>query len=262
MRKGITELSQSVGGQRHKSYASGISLLFENGQRPSILDIERLLSDQGPSAMPLRISHKSAAAEGWVELLSNGLTFDLGGLLPAEPKAWPEPQHLFGFERPPVCASLEALHLVQGPHLGSGMAMPPVVRTMAGIAANLSNALPVKGLLWQPAMTLMEPKYFSGMILNWLNGGAFPALGLTALSVAGDGSVSSAGLDYFIGQDVQVQARPDEKQADTVKLAVRVIDYLVRNGPISEPLEIRASSEVVIAEPSKYGNAIRVWRSD
>ncbi|MFD2136398.1 hypothetical protein ACFSLT_16960 [Novosphingobium resinovorum] len=106
---------------------------------------------------------------------------------------------------------------------------------MMGLAANLALELPVRAVGWAPAQTWMEPRYFCRSVLNWLGGGAFPALGLTALLQAEDGSLASRGLAHFTGQEVQLEGRRGEAAADTVKLAVRVIDQLVRRGASWNP---------------------------
>ncbi|WP_260923592.1 hypothetical protein [Novosphingobium sp. 9] len=67
--------------------------------------------------------------------------------------------------------------------------------------------LPVVAVGWGPAETLMDPSYFARIVMNWLGGGAFPVLGLTAIAVASDGSVASRGLAHFTGQELQLQGR-------------------------------------------------------
>lgn len=208
-----------------------------------------------------RISYRPDEPEGWVELLASGLTFDLTGLAPAEPAPPPPQGHYFGLDAAAAARPLEAITLIPGQHIVGGIAMMPVVRAMAGLAANIALPFSVKAVCWHPAQSWMEPQYFARIVLNWLAGGAFPALGLTAVEEADDRSVMSKGLAFFIGQEVQLEALRDEAPADTVKLAVRLIDYMVRNGPLRAPRELEGpGGERLHAEPSRFGKSVWVWR--
>jgi len=241
---------------------AGLSLIFAVGQRPSVDDIERLLATSETSLLGARISHRADDAEGWVELLANGLTFDLAGLAPAASAAIPKATHRFGVDAQLAASPLEAISLVPGQHITCGNAMMPVVKTMAGLVANLALHLTAKAVCWHPAGTWMDPGYFARIVLNWQSGGAFPALGLTAVDQMDDGNVVSSGLSYFVGQEVQVEAAKDEPPAETVKLAMRVIDYMVVHGPLRSPRELEGpSGETLMAEPSQYGQVVWIWRS-
>lgn len=240
---------------------AGLSLLFAVGQRPSVDDIERLFATSDTSLLGARISHRADDAEGWVELVANGLTFDLAGLAPADSSAIPEARHRFGVDAELAGSPLEAISLVPGQHIAGGNAMMPVVKTMAGLVANLALHLTAKAVCWHPAGTWMDPGYFARIVLNWQSGGAFPALGLTAVDQTEDGSVMSSGLAYFIGQEVQIEIAPDEAAAETVKLAMRVIDYMVLHGPLRSPRKLDGpSGETLMAEPSQYGQVVWIWR--
>src|SRR3546814_754178 len=224
-------------------------LLFREGSRPAADDIARLL-DAPDSGMPARISHRPEPSAGWLELLASGLTFDLRGLSPAAPAPYDPAPHAYGFGAAPTDVSLEAVALAASGHIAAGAALGPVLRMLFHLAANLAIRLPVEAVLWCPAETLMEPRYFSGTVFNWLSGGAFPALGLTALVSASDGSVVSTGLSYFIGQEMQMEGLKGEAPAESVKLAIRLVDYLVRHGPLTEPRAIEQEGGVLLAEPS------------
>jgi len=240
---------------------TGLSLLFAAGERPSEAIVESILAASDDAAVAATISHRPREPEGWLELLANGLTFELHGLGATASAPVTPPLHRFGLGTDFPAEPLEALALVPGPHIAGGRAMLPVVRAITGLASNLALLLDVRAVCWEPARIWMEPRYFTRLIVNWLAGGPFPALGLTAVMPGDDGTMTSLGLDYFCGQEVEVAPGHGELPAETAKLAVRVIDNLVRRGRIDRRTELDSpNGEVIIAEPSGDGKRVRVWR--
>ena len=244
---------------RGKTRPAALSLLFPAGARP---DAERIapLLDAPETGLQARVVHRPDPGEGWLEILASGLTFDLCGLAPAAGAAPAAARHLYGFDGGRAPAGAEAIELVPSGHVAAGAGLQPVVRTMMGLAAALALELPAIAVGWRPAGTLMEPRYFSRIIVGWLAGGAFPALGLTALAPDKDGGVSSFGLSYFIGQEIRLDPQAGEPPVEAVKLAIRVVDDLVRNGSLSEPRAITVGADRLLAEPSRVGDLIWVWR--
>ncbi|MEO6094017.1 MAG: hypothetical protein ABIT04_06590 [Novosphingobium sp.] len=248
-------------GEHLEQRTPGLSLLFAARQRPALEAIDRILASPDPGGPNARISHRPPDQEGWVELLASGLTFELHGLAPAVSLGVDEPAYRFGIDEALASTELEAVALIPGPHIAAGRGMAPVMRTMAGLAANLALSLPVVVVSWGPARSWMDPNYFVRIIVSWLAGGPFPALGLTALAQQPDGGVESVGLAYFAGQEIRVQPAPGEMLGDTAKLAVRVIDQITRHGPIDRFTELDSpSGELILAEPSSDGRRVTVWR--
>ena len=244
--------------------AGGLSLVYVAGRRPCADDIARLLQtprgsdDTGQTA---RISHRPDDAEGWVELLASGLTFDLAGLAPSASSLPSPADYRYGLSADFASEPLEAVTLLPGPNVASGAAMIPVVRVMSGLALRLALEADVKAVVWGPARCWMEPGYFQRTIDAWLAGGAFPALGLTALERTADGGMESVGLTFFIGTEVRIEPLAGEPAATTMKLAVRVIDLLVRHGALAEPMRLTGpDGEGLLAEPGGNGAPLRVWR--
>lgn len=238
---------------------TGLLLLFSAGSRPTADDIAGIL-DSSESGGPAHVSHRPNAEEGWLELLASGLTFDLRGLAPADPVPYGTTRYAYGFNGEPPDGDLEAVQLVAAGHVAAGSGLAPVVRTMVNLAANLVLHLPAAAVAWEPAQTLMEPRYFTRIACNWLSGGAFPALGLTALTPVSDGSIVSTGLSHFIGQEMQLEGREGEEQAERVKLAIRLVDYFASHGPLTETQTIGQGQDALLAEPSPVGKRIWVWR--
>ena len=126
---------------------AGLTLLFPAGARPSAAVIERALGQReggnlvqaseagngrkppGRLATASRISSQRGRAEGWIELLASGLTFDLAGLLPGPPLAPPDARHFFGLPRDAAGHRYEVIALSPGPHLAGAGAMLSVEQT-------------------------------------------------------------------------------------------------------------------------------------
>lgn len=108
----------------------------------------------------------------------------------------------------------------------------------------------------------MDVAYFSRVSRVWRSGGAFPALGLTGLERREDGSVVSDGLAFFIGQELRVDGRAGEHATDTMRLAVRAVDHLVREGTrLTEARVLRGpQEEPITVEPSLDGATIMLLR--
>jgi len=238
---------------------AGVSLLFAPGQRPMIDDFVRLLDSESLPGQRARVTCRSD--EGWLELLAGGLAFDLTGLAPARSDPVPGAVHCFGIAPSTIGTDWEAITLLPGDHAAGGKAMVPLVRAMIAIAVGLALPLPVKAVCWKPAGSWMAPDYFTRVTLNWLSGGGFPAMGLTALETSEDGSVASDGLGFFVGQELRIEPAAGIPPADNIRLAVRVIDHVVRHGPLTSLSELNGGpGDVVLAEPSANGTLIRVWR--
>lgn len=241
--------------------ASGLSLIFAGGMRPDA-DAIAALAAIGGEGLPFAVTHRPDVATGWLELLAWGLAFDLSGLSPAAPEPAPPLVHTFGYDGKAPPDATEAVLLSPGSHLAGGQAMLPLVRTMAGLAARLAALPGVQGVSWHPARSLVEPALFIRMVAAWLGGGAFPALGLTALSRDPDGGLRSEGLSFFIGQEVRIEPFEGSPLPAAPRIAVRLIHSLVEDGPVHAPVDLEGpDGERLVAEPSANGAFVRVWRA-
>jgi hypothetical protein len=246
---------------------SGLSVHFAGGDRPDVAAIVRLAGAVADGHVPdsgrFSISHSPAASAAWVELLASGLTFDLSGLAPGEGVSPPPPGHLFGFDQPPTLPAGGALNLAVGAHLSGGGGLLPVVRTMVALGARLARLEGAVAVGWHPARSVIAAGLFCRMIDGWLAGGAFPALGLTALARDPDGGLRSEGLAHFIGQELRIEPYHGEPLADAAKLALRLIHDFVERGPVSVAFETTGlNGAPLLVEPSANRSFIRVWRRD
>lgn len=202
-----------------------------------------------------------SAGRTWVELLANGLTFDLVGLAPGPPAEAPPCVHAYGLAANADATGLEAVSLYLGPHLAGGHTLPPVVRSQAWLAAALSAIEGVQAVAWQPARSWCGAQYFRDGVLRWVEGGVFPGLGLTALAVTPDGGMQSEGLALFAGQELRIEPELVADKAAAAKIGVRLIDYLVVAGPLDAPQRLTGpEGQALRLEPSANGRFVRVWR--
>jgi len=242
-----------------------LSLLFAASARPEAEAI-RAISE---SCRSFAISHDPAQAhaqsplpdsDSWLELVADGLTFDITGLAPGAAATAPECAYRFDIAPRWEPQGLEAVCLMPGPHLISGARMMPVVRAMSGLVARLCALPGVQAVVWHPSRCCIGPRYFSSIIDNWLEGGVFPGLGLVGLSASADGGLQSEGLAFFIGQELRIEPELAEDKAAAAKIAVRLIDRLVERGPLdSSETMTGTEGRALYLEPSTNRRFIRVW---
>jgi hypothetical protein len=239
---------------------SGFELILAAGYRLAAIDFARQIENAGIESAGLHVVNRASAKEGWLELLASGLTFDLSGFAPGPAlRAMPCDQAfgLVAHDQAGDCLTLEP-----GPHIRSGSAMLPVIRVMARLAARLTELLPVSAVGWPPAATCMEPGYFRRVVDNWLNGGAFPALGLTAILRDENGTARSRGLELLVGQELHVDPAAGESFADTAKLTARMIGEILEIGGLDDSTEFTAPhGERLLAEVSGDRRTVHLRRN-
>ena len=236
---------------------SAASLLFAAGERPDVQAVGALAQ----STSGFSVSHDPGADAGWLELLASGLIYDLKGLAPG-PEAEPPPRrHEFGLPADFYEGRLEAVTLQPGPHLAEGATMPPVVRTLAGLAAQLSALPGVHAVAWQPALTWCAPQFFRDSVTRWLEGGVFPGLGLAALVPTTDGGLRSQGLALFTGQELELDPDVADNPAGAAKVGLRLMHWLVEHGRLTGPETLPGPEDQRFQlDPSTDGRFVRVWR--
>jgi hypothetical protein len=242
---------------------SGLFLLFAHGERPDVATLAGVMA----AAPQVSISHAPAPEdEGgrdrrWLELLLDGMTFDLTGLSPGAPVELPALEYRFDCPDDPLDGRHSALALVPGPHLSGGEASLPVVRTQAGLGAILARALNgVVAVGWAPARSLIGREFFCSTVEAWLAGGPFPALGLTAFRPTLDEGLQSVGLAYLTGQEVRLEPALAADRAAATRLAVRLVNLLVSTGPLTTPDRITGPDGGILSlAPSPNGKFVRVF---
>ena len=245
---------------------SAASLVFRAGSRPSRAELRELAARDREFAISLEpelppITDPEGRTE-WVELVMHGLTFDLSGLAPRDDMAMPEAAHLFGLPRDLARQALEAMTLVPGPHLAGGRMLLPVLRSHALLAARLTALPGVVAVAWHPARSWSAPEYFRNTVLRWIEGGAFPGLGLAALAPAGQGGLVSEGLSLFTGQELMLDQGLAQDRASGARIALRLMHWLVENGTLeAEEILTGPGGEHLRLEPSEDRRLIMVWKT-
>lgn len=146
-----------------------------------------------------------------------------------------------------------------GPHLAAGARLVPLVRTIAGLGARLTALPGITAICWHPAQSWIDPAYFARTVGEWLRGGAFPALGLTSLTRSANGTLTSLGLGFLIGQEIELAVPSDASPGDAARLAVRIIHDLVADGPMAAPGRLTGpAGEILDAVPDRANGVLRV----
>ena len=242
--------------------APRLSLLFNPAARPSASVIRQFASKLGSFSIshdPVQADPPDVDSIGWLELVANGLSFDLRGLVPGA--AHPISSHVHRFDLPSgvEIGELEAVVLEAGPHLSGGETMLPVVRSQLWLATQLCQLPGLAAVGWEPARSLCSPAHFNASVTRWLEGGVFPGLGLTVLITSPDGGMHSEGLAFFTGQELRIEPELAENAWAAARLALRLIHELVGLGWLDKPeLVTGPEGQVLRLEPSQNGRFVRV----
>lgn len=255
----------------------GVCLLFAAGARPDRLAVREFalrhatvsVSFDPAERPPLKaIDAQSIAANGvpqfddhqWIELVHSGLTFDLRGLVPPPGVLIPETEYLVDFNRRPSQSDFEAIELVPGSHLSGGERTLPVLKAMFALARDIVHHFTeIKAVIWAPSQSVIGRRFFESTVTAWVDGGAFPALGLTAFRETLDGGLQSVGLEYLIGQELRIEPSLAADKVSATRLGVRLINQLVLVGRVTEgEYVIAPDGQRLRVEPSENGKFVRV----
>ena len=198
----------------------------------------------------------------WLELLREGLAFDLSGLAPGEGMPLPEVRHRFDLDAVPDDANFEALVLSPGHHLAGGERTMPVVKGLIGLARDLvHNFEELEAIIWPASASVIGQRFFESITTAWLDGGPFPALGLTAFEETHDGALQSVGLDFWIGQELLIEPPLSADKVAATRMGVRLVNQLVLVGGVEESERIVApDGGRLVFRTSRNQRFIRVSR--
>lgn len=242
-------------------------MLFPRGERPDAAVLREVASGTDRLSLSSILgggNGGSASGSGLqgVELLRDGMTYDLVGAEPGRPVGVPLLTHRLGVPADLAVLDAEALSLQPGPHLAPGARTVPVVRTMMGIAAMIVAHLPgLRAIGWPAAGTLIGTDFFVSSMTAWIAGGAFPALGLTAFAADSDGALRSEGLAFFTGQELRLDPDLAHDRTTGTRLGIRLVNQLVGQGRLTATESIIGpDGERLTLEPEDNARVVRVRR--
>lgn len=226
------------------------ALLFAPGKRPDA----QALAELGERTGAFTVTHRDPASPGWIEVLRDGLTFDIAGLSPDQPVQIERSlDHAIGLPNGLDLTTLEAIGIRPGPHLAGAEHLLPVVRVAAALIAVMAQIPDAVAVSWLPAGSAVSPIWFKQAVDAWVQGGPFPAMALTGLART-PSKMASEGLAFLIDQEFTLYASDRKLQERDVRVAVRLVDWLVAHGPVEEPREVVLSGVgPVWLEPDREG---------
>lgn len=249
---------------------AGLLLLFAKGKRP-----DRAAVNSFAARLPfVAVSHDPesegvtpdeapwAGQQHWLELLRDGLTFDLSGLAPGPASPLLSFEHRFDLPGLPTPEDYEAVVLRPGPHLAASGNSMPVIRTMLALGCDLVRQFEdLLAVGWYPSGSAIGRRFFESVTAAWLDGGPFPALGLTAFIETGDFALESVGLDFWIGQELRIEPPLSHDRVAATRLGIRLINQLVITGGLHTDERIIAPDGTpLVLRPSRSRAVISVWR--
>lgn len=245
-------------------------MLFAKGKRPDWAAIKDFATKQ----QAVNLSHDLDGGDGsdaenacsgqqtWIELLRDGLTFDLCGLMPGPTRQFPLIEHRFDLPEAPTPAAYDALAILPGPHIAAGRRSLPVLRGMLALTRDLIlHFEDLSAVCWTPSRSAIGRRFFESATSAWLDGGPFPALGLTAFIEAPDGALQSVGLDFWIGQELRIEPPLNADRVASTRLGIRLVNQLVLIGRLETDERIVApDGSRLVLRPSRNRALISVWR--
>ncbi|MEM9084793.1 MAG: hypothetical protein AAGB23_02600 [Pseudomonadota bacterium] len=198
----------------------------------------------------------------WVELLREGLAFDLMGLAPGPSYDFSACDNLLDLETSPTAFRTDALFLTLGQHLTGGQRSLPVVKGLVGLARDLVHHFEdVEAVIWPPSRSAIGRVHFESVATAWLEGGAFPAPGLIAFKPAIDGALETEGLDYWIDQELRIEPPLSNDRLAATRLAVRLVNRLVILGNLRDSERMAGpDGRTLVLRPSENRKFVRVWQ--
>ena len=162
----------------------------------------------------------------------------------------------------PAPQECEAVALRLGPHLAAGGNSQPLMRGLLAVACDLVRQFEgCIAVAWGPAGTAIGPRFFESVVSAWLDGGPFPALGLTAFVETPDSALESVGLGFWIGQELRIEPPLSADRIAATRLGIRLVNHLVITGaPAEDDRIIAPDGTRLVLRPSRSRAVISVWR--
>lgn len=249
-----------AGNHRGATIETALTLHFAPGMRPDVDALLRTAARQAESTA-FMVSFLPEPDEGWLEVIAMGLSYDISGLAPLDPAPSLMPDHRYGLDAESAGLPTEAVRIVPGEHISSARMMLPVLRVLAGLGAEFARLPGLRAVGWETSGSWMAPAYYMSAVRAWLSGGAFPALGLTSLRRAANGTMTSEGLSLFVGFELELAPIAGEPPQETAKLAARLIHQLVHSGSPSQTALVDLQGQPLSSTFDAKEGILRAWRN-
>ena len=137
----------------------------------------------------------------------------------------------------------------------------PVAKALIALARDLVHHFEdLVAVVWPPSQSVIGRRFFESTTTAWLEGGAFPALGLTAFKESMDGALQTIGLDFWIGQELRVESPLSLDKVSATRLGIRLVNQLILIGGLETAERIMApDGSRLIMRPSRNQKFVRVW---
>lgn len=182
--------------------------------------------------------------------------------MPGPESPFPELRHRFDLPEVPAADAVEVMALRPGPHLAAGGSAMPVMRALLALACDLVRHF--DGLVavgWGPTKSAIGRRFFESVAAAWLEGGPFPALGLTAFAETPEGALETTGLDFWIGQELRIEPPLSGDRVGATRLGIRLVNHLVIRGGLDEDERIIAPDGTpLVLRPSQGRTLVSVRR--
>lgn len=265
LRRGTRAISQS-----QRAHDAELHLLFATGKRPDRAALHAFARRQpavmiGHDPLPDDAPHAEALWPGqlqWIELLRSGLTFDCSGLAPGPAAPFPDVTLRFDLPEMPAARDYDVMVLRAGPHVAAGGNSMPLMRELLALGCDLVRQFDdLAAVAWGPSGTVIGRRFFESVTSAWLDGGPFPALGLTAFAEMPDGALESAGLAFWIGRELRIEPPLAADRIAATRLGIRLVNHLVLIGGLEADDRIVApDGSRLVLRPSRSRAVIEVWR--
>ena len=237
--------------------------MFEAGNCPGSDQVEQAIEGHVKVSVSNSPENQGARGYAWLELLIEGLTFDLKGLEEPFSVNATTFQHSIDINPPERDNAYQALVLLPGPHLAGGQSQLPIFRAHMALGATIGASLPgIVGFGWPESETLISGDRFAELIDHWLQGGALPVPSLIALKDTMDGGLQSVGLSYFTGQELRIEPGQWTDPDNARRQAIRLIQQMFLSGKLEKSEQLTGpDGNPLRLETSANKKFIRVWRS-
>ncbi|MXO64857.1 hypothetical protein GRI91_03710 [Altererythrobacter endophyticus] len=176
-----------------------------------------------------------------LEIISAGLSFIVRGLVPLDAATMSIYEKVIGFDDKASLdvATLNTLVIEPGPLIRSSIALPPIVRALASLTAELSALQNTRAILWNSSGNLIEPGLFRKQVTQWNTDHIFPVAALSRLYKDQYGSLCTQGLSVYIGQELEIEQATLIRLSDRQSLMIiRLVEWLIANGPVMKTIHL------------------------